>query len=111
MDEQRQDDQLEPTYNSSMPIQGVALKTYRKRWTIEKGGRKGSGRSVLIARHDDVDVWFQAAASTTTTTNNNNDNNNDNTATTNNNLYKAIIASSNYTLYSYISSRIPIKYE
>ena len=34
----RQDDQLEPTYNSSIPILDVALKTYRKRWTIEKGG-------------------------------------------------------------------------
>ena len=28
MDEQRQDDQLEPTYNSSVLIQDVALKTY-----------------------------------------------------------------------------------
>ena len=28
MDKQRQDDQLEPTYNSSVPIQDVALKTY-----------------------------------------------------------------------------------
>ena len=30
MDEQRQDDQLEPTYNSSVPIQDVALKTNQK---------------------------------------------------------------------------------
>ena len=37
MDEQKQDDQLEPTYNSSVPIQDVALKTYRKPWTIDKG--------------------------------------------------------------------------
>ena len=37
MDEQRQDDQLGPTYNSSAPIQDIALKTYRKRWTIERG--------------------------------------------------------------------------
>ena len=49
MDEQRQDDQLEATYNSSVPIQDVALKTYRKRWTIEKGGERESGRSVLMA--------------------------------------------------------------
>ena len=47
MDEQRQDDQLEIIYNSSVPIQDVALKTYRERWTIEKGGGRGSGRSVL----------------------------------------------------------------
>ena len=55
MDEKRQDDQLEPTYNSSVPIQGVALKTYRKRWGVEKGGSRGSGRSVLMVRHDDDD--------------------------------------------------------
>ena len=58
MDEQRQDDQLEPTYNSSVPIQDVALKTDRKRWTIEKGGGRGSGRSVLMMQHDaDDDTW------------------------------------------------------
>ena len=51
MDEQRQNDQLEPTYNSSV----VALKTNRKRWTIKKGGERGSGRSALMARHDDDD--------------------------------------------------------
>ena len=44
MDEQRQDDQLEPAYNSSVPIQDVALKTYRKRRTIKRGGERGSGR-------------------------------------------------------------------
>ena len=53
MFEQRQDDQLEPTYNSSVPIQDVALKTYRKQWTIEKGSGRGSGISVLVERHDD----------------------------------------------------------
>ena len=55
MDEQMQDDQLEPTFNSSVPIQDVAWKTSRKRWTIEKGGEIGSGRSVLAGRHDDHD--------------------------------------------------------
>ena len=44
-DEQRQDDQQEPTYNNSVPIQDVAL----KRWTIEKGGGRGSGRPVPMA--------------------------------------------------------------
>ena len=55
MDEQRQDDQLGPTYNGSVPIQYVALKTYWKRWTIKKGGGRGLGISVLMARHDDDD--------------------------------------------------------
>ena len=55
MDEQRQDDQLEPTHSSSVPIQDVVLKTCRKQWTIEKGGEKGSGISVLMVRHDDDD--------------------------------------------------------
>ena len=55
MDEQRQDDQLEPTYHSSVLIEDVALKTYRKQWTIEKGGGRESGRSVLMAWNDDKD--------------------------------------------------------
>ena len=55
MDEQKQDDQLELTYNSSMLIQDVALKTCQKQWTIERGGESGSGVSELIARHDDDD--------------------------------------------------------
>ena len=45
--------QLEPIYNSSVPIQDVALKTFRERWTIERGVERGSGRSVLADRHDD----------------------------------------------------------
>ena len=49
MDEQRQDNQLEPMYNSSVPIQYVALNTFQKQWTIEKGGGKESGISVLMA--------------------------------------------------------------
>ena len=36
----------------------VALKTNRERWTIETGGGNGSGRSVLLARHDDDDFNF-----------------------------------------------------
>ena len=49
MDEQRQDDQLEPTYNSCLPKRDVALKTFRKQWTIEKGGEQRSGISLLMA--------------------------------------------------------------
>ena len=53
MDEQRQDDQLEPIYNSSVLILDVALKTYWAWLTIKTGGKRGSGRSMLAARHND----------------------------------------------------------
>ena len=53
IDGQRQHDQLESMYNSSVPIQDVAMKTSREQWMTEKGGRRGSGRSVLAALHDD----------------------------------------------------------
>ena len=33
-EEQRQDDQLEGIYNSSLPIQDVAEKTSQEQWTI-----------------------------------------------------------------------------
>ena len=57
VDEQRQDDQLEPTYSSSVPIRDVAQKTYRKQWMIGRSGERGSVISVLIAGHDDdIDV-------------------------------------------------------
>ena len=58
MDEQRQDDQLEPIYSSFAPIQDVTLKTCQKQWTIEKAGEKGPGRSVLMVRHDDNDILY-----------------------------------------------------
>ena len=48
MDEQRQDDQLEPTYSSSVTIRDVTLKTCRMQWAIGRGGESGSGISVLI---------------------------------------------------------------
>ena len=54
---QRQDDQLEPTYSSSVSIPDVTLKTCRKQWTIGRGGERGSGISVLMARHDDDDEF------------------------------------------------------
>ena len=56
MDEQKQDDQQEPIYNSSVSIQDVALKTYRERWTKETGGGRGSKRSVLAAQDGDDDI-------------------------------------------------------
>ena len=64
MDEQKQDEQLEPKYNS-VPIQDVALKTYRQRWTLEKGGGRESGRSVVTARHDDDDHMYTLEANMT----------------------------------------------
>ena len=33
----------EPIYNGSVPIQDIALKTFRERSTIETGGERGSG--------------------------------------------------------------------
>ena len=53
MDEQRQNDQIEPTYSSSVPIEDIALRTSRKQWTIETGGERGSGIYVLVAQLDD----------------------------------------------------------
>ena len=55
MAEQKQDDQLEHTFSSYMRIRDVALKTYPRRWTIGRSGERGSGTSVLAARHDDDD--------------------------------------------------------
>ena len=55
MAEQKQDDQREHTYNSSVRIRDVALKTCQKRWTIGRSGERGSGISVLATRHDDDD--------------------------------------------------------
>ena len=56
MAEQKQGDQLEPTYSSSVRIRGVALRTWRKRWTFGRGSDGGSGISVLMARPDDNDI-------------------------------------------------------
>ena len=53
MAEQKQSDQLEPTYGSSVKIRGVALRTYRKQWTIGRSGERGIGISLLTARQDD----------------------------------------------------------
>ena len=55
MDKQRQDVQFEPTYSSSVLIRNVALRISRKQWTIGMGGKRRSGISVLIVRHDDDD--------------------------------------------------------
>ena len=57
MDEQMQGKQLKPKYNNSVPIQDVVLKTCRECCTIETGGERGSGISLLVVRHDNV-VFF-----------------------------------------------------
>ena len=55
MAEQKQGDQLEPIYSSYVRIWGVALRSNQKRWMIGRGGEKGSGISVAMARQDDDD--------------------------------------------------------
>ena len=59
MDEQRQEDQPKPIYNSSVPIQDIALKTFWEQCMIETDGERGSGRSVLAARHGDDEHKLQ----------------------------------------------------
>ena len=46
---------LEHTYSSYVRIRDVAQKTCQMRWTIGRSGKRGSGISVLAARHDDDD--------------------------------------------------------
>ena len=49
MGEQRQNGQLEPILNCSVSIQDITLKTNWERWTIETGGERALGISVLVA--------------------------------------------------------------
>ena len=51
MDEQRQDDLLEPTYSSFVPIRDAVLKTGLKQWTIGRGDERERERESGIARH------------------------------------------------------------
>ena len=50
MNEQKQDDQLEPIYNSSVLINDVAMKTFRERWTIGTGGERESQGDMCYRR-------------------------------------------------------------
>ena len=52
---QKQDDQHEHTFSNYVRIRAVVQKTCLRRWTIGKSGERGSGISVLPARHDDDD--------------------------------------------------------
>ena len=53
MAEQKQDDQQEYTYSGYVKIWDVVQKICQRRWSIRKSGKRGSGISVLAARHDD----------------------------------------------------------
>ena len=44
------------TYSSYVRIWDVAQKTSQRQWMIRKSDEKGSGISVLVARHDDDDI-------------------------------------------------------
>ena len=55
MANQKQDDQLEHTYNSFVMIRDVTLKTCKRRWMIGRRGERGSEISVLATGHDDDD--------------------------------------------------------
>ena len=55
----RLDDQLEPVYSSSVPIQDAFSKTSRKRWTIAMGSERGSGRSVLHVTYGNTGQLFR----------------------------------------------------
>ena len=55
MANQKQGDQLEHSYSSYVMIRDVNPKTCRRRWMIGRRGERGSGISVLAARHDDDD--------------------------------------------------------
>ena len=58
MAEQKQDDQLEHTYSSSVRIWDVALKICQRRWIIGRSGERGSGIFMLVARHDDIYIYI-----------------------------------------------------
>ena len=55
---QKQYDQLEHTYSSYVRIRDVALKTCQRRWMTRRSGERGSGISMLVARHDDDGLYM-----------------------------------------------------
>ena len=55
---QKQDVQHEHTFSNCVRIRDVVQKTCQRRWTIGKSGERGSGISVLSARHDDDDIYI-----------------------------------------------------
>ena len=59
MAEQKQDNHLEHKYSSYVRIRDVAQKTGQRQWTIGKSGERESGISVLAARHEDDDIYYE----------------------------------------------------
>ena len=53
---QKQDNQHKHTFSNYVRIRDVVLRTCLGRWTIGRSGERGSGISVLPARHDDEDL-------------------------------------------------------
>ena len=63
MAKQKQDDHLEHTYSSYVRIRDVTLKICQKWWMVGRSGERGSGISMLSARHDDdiyVMIWTKS---------------------------------------------------
>ena len=58
MAEQKQDGLLEHTYSGSVRIRDVALKTSLSFIASGRSGERGSGISVLAARHDDTHMIY-----------------------------------------------------
>ena len=59
MAEQKLDDQVKPTYSSSVRIRDVALETCQRRWTIGRSGeREGQGYPCLATWHDDIYIYI-----------------------------------------------------
>ena len=54
-------------YSSYVRIRDVVLKTCQRRWTIGRSGKRGSGISVLAARHDDIYIYIYIYISQTFT--------------------------------------------
>ena len=57
-------DQLELTYSSYVRTQDVTLRTCQRRWKIGRSDERGSGISVLAARHDDDEIYIYIYRST-----------------------------------------------
>ena len=57
------DGQPELTYSSYVRTQDVTLKTCQRRWMIGRSGERGSGISVLAARHDDIYIYIYISSS------------------------------------------------
>ena len=55
---QKNDTKLEHTFSSYVRIREVALKFCQRWWTIGRSGERGSGISMLAARHHDDDSMY-----------------------------------------------------